>query len=181
MTFRLSTLIPTAAVDVVGVYDVDYTQLFPAGRPIKATVKETSTFFKHPLEDSTTRTDHIIFNPIEIGLSVILSGDEYRNTYHLIKQVFRNQTALIVQTKTDTYQNMYIQGMPHDEAADSYDAVIMQLQIAETQLASATITFLPSNSNDSNTADRGQQEPKNPSADQKSKGTLLSRTFGGFL
>ena len=98
MTTTLRSLVPSFAVDVVGVYDVNFNQVFPDGRPIKATVKEEATFFKHPLENSASRTDHIIFNPVEVSLSVILTGYQYRNVYQQIKQIFRAQTELIVQT-----------------------------------------------------------------------------------
>jgi len=177
MTTSLRNLTPTAAVDVVGVYDVDFNQVFPGGRPIKATIKEEATFFKHPLENSTSRTDHIIFNPVEITLNVVLIGEQYRNVYQQIKQIFRGQTQLIVQTKTDTYENMYIQGMPHDEDPGSFDAVIMSLMLAETQLAATEVVFQAARLSDSDTVDRGQQEPREPTDAEAGRGSLLSRIF----
>lgn len=177
MTTTLRSLVPSFAVDVVGVYDVNFNQVFPDGRPIKATVKEEATFFKHPLENSASRTDHIIFNPVEVSLSVILTGYQYRNVYQQIKQIFRAQTELIVQTKTDTYESMYIQGIPHDETPYSYDAVIMNLNLAETQLAATEVTFQPSNSADTDTVNRGQQEPGTPNDAQQAQGSTLSRIF----
>lgn len=177
MTQSLLNLTPTSAVDVVGVFDVNFNQVFPDGRPIKATINEEATFFKHPLESSATRTDHIVFNPVDINLSVVLTGDQYRNVYKQIKQIFRDQTQLIVQTKTDTYENMYIQGMPHDETPESYDSVIISLALSETQLALTEVTFVPSDLADSNTVDRGQQEPGTPTDAESSRGSTLSRVF----
>lgn len=177
MTVSLRNLTPTAAVDVVGVYDTDFNQVFPDGRPMKASIKEDATFFKHPLESSATRTDHIIFNPVEVNLTVLLTGEQYRNIYQQIKQIFRAQTQLIVQTKTDTYENMYIKGIPHDETSESYDAVVMSLILDETQLAVTEVTFQPSNTADSSTSDRGQQEPKQPTDAEQFRGSTLSRIF----
>ena len=88
----------TKAVDVVGVFDVDFNQLFAGARPLKASIKEDSTFFKHPLESSAVRADHIIRNPVELALALIMSGEDYKSVYQEIKQTYRSQVQLIVQT-----------------------------------------------------------------------------------
>ena len=177
MSTDLSNLTPTKAIDVVGVYDVGFNQVFPEGSPIKAMINEAATFFKHPLEDSTNRTDHMIFDPIEIVMDVMLVGDQYRDIFKQIKQIFRDQTQLIVQTKTDTYENMYIQGMPHDETAREYDSVVVSIALAETKFSATTTTFAPESSADTDTVGRGQQEPKTPTDSQASRGSTLSRWF----
>lgn len=159
MTTDLRSLIPTAAVDVVGVFDVDFNQVFPDARAMKATVKDDATFFQHPLESSVIRTDHIIFNPVQIGLTVIMSGDEYRNIYRQIKQIYRDQTQLIVQTRTDTYEQMYIQQMPHDESPDNFDSVVMEISLYETLIAVTEVSFLPAALKNTDTKDGGQKEP----------------------
>lgn len=178
MTRSLLDLIPSPAVDVVGIYDDQFNQLFDTARPIKATVKPEATFFNHPLESSATRTDHIIFNPVEISLSLILSGDEYRNVYAQIKQAFIDQQQLIIQTRSGAYQNMYIQGIPHDETPDAYDAIILSFNVRETQFAVTEVTFIPAAQGDISTKSRGQQEPRDPTDAEASSGSLLFRWFG---
>lgn len=164
-------------IDVVGVYDTDFKQVFPDAVPIKATINEEATFFKHPIEDSTTRTDHVIFNPVTVGLSVFLTGAQYRDIYSQIKQLFRDQAQLIVKTKTDVYENMYIQSMPHDEEPGSVDSVIMAISLNETKFSQTTVEFLPVDQNDTDTVDRGQQEPIEPSEADQGRASTLSRLF----
>lgn len=168
----------TKAVDVVGVYDVDFNQVFPEARPLKASVSDEALFFKHPLESSATRADHVIFQPIDVAMSVIMSGDDYESVYQQIKQIYRSQTQLIVQTKTDTYENMYIQSIPHEESPANYDSIIMNIILKETKLAATVITFIPESLSDSDSKNRGQQQPKTPTDAQEQRGTTLARWFG---
>ena len=168
----------TKAVDVVGVYDVDFNQVFPDARPLKASVSDEALFFKHPLESSATRTDHIIFQPVKIAMSMVMSGEDYKNVYKQIKQVYRSQTQLIVQTKTDTYENIFIQSIPHEESPANYDSIIMNLILEETKLAVTVITFIPESQSDSDTKNRGQQESKTSTNAQEQRGSTLSRWFG---
>ena len=177
MTFGLLNLIPTRAVDVVGVYDENFKQVFTEGRPVKATINDDATFFKHPLENSDQRTDHIIFNPVEINLTLILAGREARTAFATIKQAYANQTKLIVKTRADTYDDLYVKAMPHDESPDSYDAVVINLILEETRIAGADVSFKPLNSSDSNTVRRGQQRTKTPTDKQESRASTLARLF----
>jgi hypothetical protein len=171
------TEIATKAIDVVGVYDVDFNQLFPNARPLKASISDEALFFKHPLESSATRTDHVIFQPVKISLSMIMSDENYQSVYKQIKQVYRDQTQLIVQTKTDTYEDIYIQGIPHEESPANFDSVIMNLMLEETKIAVTTIIFAPLLQSDSDTKNRGQQESKIPTNAQEQRGSTLSRWF----
>jgi hypothetical protein len=172
---------PTKSVDVVGVFDVDFNQVFPGARPLKLVVNDKATFFKHPLEDSSIRIDHMIFDPVEAVLSLMIYGHNYRNVYQQVKQKYRNQTQLIVLTKVDTYQNMYIQAMPHDESPENFDSVIMALKLYETKFGVTAISFASADPSDSDTKNRGQQDPKEPTENQV--GTLLRLTnwIGGLF
>lgn len=172
------TDVATKAVDVVGIYDVDFNQLFPNARPLKASVSDTALFFKHPLESSATRTDHVIFQPVKIGMSMSMSGEDYISVYKQIKQAYRNQTQLILQTKTDTYENIYIQSIPYEETPANFDSVLMNLMLEETKIAVTVITFIPESESDNNTKNRGQQRPKTPTDAQEKKGSTLYRWFG---
>ena len=172
------TDIATKAIDVVGIFDINFNQVFPDARPLKASVKDDAMFFKHPLESSANRIDHIIFQPVSISMSLMMSGIDYKSVYQQIKQVYRNQDELIVQTKTDTYENMYVQGMPYEESAENFDSVIMNLLLEETKLSITVIIFAPEFQSDSDTKNRGQQEPGTPTDAQDERGSTLSRWFG---
>lgn len=133
----------TTAKDVVGVYDADLNQLFPDARAIKAIVKPIAKVAKHPVETGGTISDNVIYLPIEIELSVILRPGTYRQTYQLIKNVFNSAALLTVQTKTDSYANMLLEKMPHDEDPGFFDTVAMALSFSQFQLVTAQYKTLP--------------------------------------
>lgn len=133
----------SAAVDVVGVFDSNLAQLFQTARPIKAMVKEESKLMEHPGETGVSITDHRIFQPVEIELSLILKPEGYRDTYAQIKAAYTQLTPLSVQTKTGTYANMYVLAMPHDEDPDFFDTVAIALKLREVILVAAQFSQLP--------------------------------------
>lgn len=148
------------AVDVVGVYSQDYTQVFRNARPMKAVVKPDAQLMKHPVETGATVIDNRIINPTLIELFLFLGANEFRDTYQQIKQLWLNGTLLIVQTKTDTYTNQLIAGLPHEEDPDVYDGIIVALKLEEVLFSTAQYgTIQPANPADSTTVDRGNIQP----------------------
>jgi hypothetical protein len=145
------------AADVVGVFDADFNQVFPEGRPIKATIKETARGMEHPIENGSTITDHRVIDPSEITLTLMLVGEEYPDTYGRIKALFQKSELLTVQTKTGSYPSMMIIEMPHDETSDVFDAVPMELKLREVLLVTAQFQALPPAAVQSGTDGRGKR------------------------
>jgi hypothetical protein len=170
----------TAAVDVVGVFDANLNQLFADARPIKAMVKPDSKFMDHPGESGITITDHRVFEPVEIELSMILKAATFRDTYQQVKTAYVGLTALSVQTKADTYANMYIIAMPHDEDPDLFDTISLALKLREVNFVVAQYAQLPaslvSNKSNSSTVKTGQKTAAPATPGQES--ILHSLLFG---
>ena len=157
-----SALIPSASADVVAVMEASSgRQVFAGARPLKATVAESAKLMAHPLEDGSNIVDHRIILPIGISISVILRADDYRETYQEIRRLFRQSVRMTIQTKTDTYTNLYLQDIPHEEDPALFDTITMILQFIETQIAVVQVLALPpaavANTADTSTSDRGQQ------------------------
>lgn len=133
----------THAADVVGVFDSKFAQLFPRARPIKATVKESAKVMEHPVESGATITDHRVILPTEIELTVIVIGEDYRDTYERIRAVFRQTETIIVQTRTGSYENMIVEAMPHDETPEMHEAVPIAIKLREVTLVTAQFQALP--------------------------------------
>lgn len=136
-------LIPTAAYDVVGIFDQNYNQVFRTARPIKATVKEPSKAMKHPIESGGTVADHIVFLPVQIELSLVLAPDEYRNTYEQIRQTYKSATLLTVQTNVGAYENMWIVDLPHDETPEMFGTISIGLRLEEVKFVEAQFQKMP--------------------------------------
>ena len=72
-----------------------------------------------------------------------------------------SQHGLTIQTKTDTYANLYLQDIPHEEDPALFDTITMILQFIETQIATVQVLALPpaavANPADTSTSERGEQ------------------------
>lgn len=160
------------AVDVVGVFDEDFNQLFPDARAIRALVREGSKLMRHPVESGVTITDHRILNPNEVQLSVILRPENYTDTFQDIRAKYLEAKVLSVQTKTGSYSNMLIEDMPHDETSDMADTVAIGLKLTEVQFVTAQYAQLPEKQvkkkSNASTVKTGQKQASTPTPKQNS-------------
>jgi hypothetical protein len=154
----INTLLPSASVDTVAIFDQNYHELFSQAKSIKAVVKEQSKLMEHPIETGAIITDHRIVLPIEIDLSMILASSDYQDVYKSIRQYFFDATLLIVQTRAAIYKNQIISALPHEEDPTMYDALTIALSLKQVLYVSAQYTNTPKYANNSSTIDRGQQQ-----------------------
>lgn len=149
--------------DVVGIFDSEtYTQIFSTARPMKASVAPSIKVMDHPIESGSIKSDFAITLPLEIELSILLQGDEYRDVYESIKTYFTTRTTVVVQLRTTTATDMLIQGMPFEENPDMFDVVPMSLKLRQVQTFNVQYQALASTdvatSTDQSTVSRGAQQ-----------------------
>lgn len=125
--------ISTKAQDVVAVLDSNLNQVVSGARIISAQITEESKVMSHPVETGGTIEDEIVFEPISITLTAILEPASYRTIYQEIKQLYTKRTILTVQTRTDSYQSLVIENMPHDEDASIFDTVAISIRLKEVK------------------------------------------------
>lgn len=175
----MATQSTNAAVDVVGVFDSEFRQLFSLARPLKGMVREEAKVMEHPVESGSSVADHRVILPVEMELTLMLAGEEYRDTYSAIKDAYLNTELLTVQTKTGSYSDMIIAGMPHEEVGEIFDAVPLYLQLKEVKLVTAQFQALPpaavKKKSDASTVKRGEQtaKPEPVGGDGKRKSSIL--------
>jgi hypothetical protein len=155
---NVESTIATAAVDVVGVYDQNYNQLFSGARPIRARVNPKAKLMDHPIETGATITDHRVFLPTEIELNLVFTPDSYTIDYQSVMSAYTSNNLLTVQTRTDTYSNMVIQGPPHEETAELADTISMILSLRQVTIVSSQSAPTPANPVNSKTVSRGAQQ-----------------------
>jgi len=160
----LSNLSSAFAADSVAVFTQDFDQVFKSARALKAVIKENSRVMDHPLENGSMITDHRIILPIEIELTLILSSLDYQDVYKTIKQFYTNGTLLIVQTKSDIYENQLISAMPHEEDPEQYNVLPVILTLRQVQFAQPEYGVVPKAPKNSSNVDRGvvQSSPATP-------------------
>lgn len=156
----VNTLLPSAAVDYVAIFDQDYNQLFREARPIKAVVKESAKVMEHPVESGAVITDHRIILPVEIDMSLILASADYQSVYKAIRQYYLNGTLLIVQTRSGVYENQIITGLPHEEDPSMFDALSIALSFKQVFFVVAQFGTVPKHPSNTNTVNRGVQQGK---------------------
>lgn len=152
-------------VDVVGVFDNDtFSQLFDVARPMKANVSRYAKVMEHPIETGSIVQDFMIVLPVEIELSMLLTGDEYQAVYQEIKGYFLTGTQVSIQTKADVFPNMLIQAMPHEESPEMFDVIPLALKLKQVQQVLVQYQALTATQvakpEDASTINRGAQQPQ---------------------
>ena len=154
----------TNAQDVIAVLNSSFAQVFERARAIKLNISREAQAMKHPLETGAEVTDHRIIMPVGAELSMILSSADYRAVYQQIADLFKRGELLIVQTRVESFPSMLITKMPHEESSDMIDGIALALTLEEAQFVAAQYSALPPKKvkkpKDSDTAKRGEQQPK---------------------
>ena len=175
----LSAFIPTETADLVAILNVDGEQVFARARPLKASISPEIKYMTHPVEKGGNITDHRVILPDIVTLSVVLEAGNYRDTYQAIKQAARSSIPFIIQTKSDTFNNMQITAYPSEEDPTFFDTLLVNVAFREIQFDAAQIQILApdavSNNADTSTVDRGEVQGTDATSEN---GSLLFRVFG---
>jgi hypothetical protein len=156
--------------DVVGIYDEEFRQLIPEGRPVKATVTEPAKLMEHPLEDGSVVTDHRIIQPTEIELSMIADYE----TYEVFSSIRAQAETIAVQTRSSTYLSMVIESISHDETTDVYDRMAIVLKLKHVEFVETQFQSLPPRS----VAPSGSKGKRNASTVKRGEQTATETKNG---
>lgn len=176
----------TKAADVVAVLNGEtFEQVFPDARPLTASIFEVADVMEHPIEDGSKIADHVVFQPVEIDLPLLVVGD-VSSVFAQVRQVFRDRTMLTVQTRAASYDNMLIFEMPHDETAEMLDGVAIAVRLRQAIIVTAQYggkAPLPPKKvkakRQASTVKRGTQQPAKPPPAQEQRGSVLYRLSKG--
>ena len=151
--------------DVVAVVDPDSgEQLFTAAAVMKANVGPSSKIMDHPLEDGSPVSDYKVILPIVMELALLVDSQDFDFTYAQITDAFQDSTFLTVRTNADTFDDMVIEAMPHDETPEMYGMLAISLRLREINLITVQYQALPASQveqpTDQSTINRGEQQPQ---------------------
>ena len=169
-------------MDVTAIFDSEGNQLFSTATLIKASISPSNTFAQHAIEDGSVVADNKIVNQIRMSVTVILNSDDYQSAYKDIKSASVGTVMLNVQTRVDTFPNMYIESYPSEESAAMFDTTSVVLNLVE-QITGTVITrkLAPADvkaSADVDTENRGEQLPK---PDNKTNLQNIAEKVSGFF
>lgn len=149
----------SSSLDVVGVFDSDFFQVFQKARPVYASIRPESRIMDHPLETGSITSDYKITLPLEIEYRVVLPAPYTRDLYEEIWNLWQSSELLTVQTKARNYTKMVIASPPHEEKPDYFDALPMTIRFRQAQVVVATTNYAPADPTQTNTQNLGDQNP----------------------
>lgn len=155
-------------IDQVAVYDSQFRQVFSGASPMRGDAREVARIMEHPLEGGQSVSDYKVILPIEISLPLIIPGRFYRDIYQEIRTLFQKSELLSVKMRADTYGDMVIVQMPHEERADMHDAITVNLQLKQVLLVKKQGSYAPRNQSMTNTQRNGEQLPEAYTIDNNS-------------
>lgn len=164
---------------VTAILDSGGNQIFETVGVLGVSAASNTAYPQHPLENGVVISDHSIRLQDRVSLRCMLDPDDYVEVYRRIKRAFNQRAAFIIQTKVETYTNMYIETLPHEE--DAKNTVSLNLEFIEQQFQSPQIDTLPAsevaNPADSDTRSAGNKQPQEASERQST--TVLNDLLGG--
>lgn len=172
------------AQDLVAILDNESLEpIFTASIPMRVSVNQSKMLTQYQVEDGSTRNDHVVDNPLEMNIDLILS-DEKRAEYASVEQAFNELRLVIVQTSISSYRNMMIEAMPHDENVELGENSMLNVRLLEWREITPSYGDLPPkkvvNKNQSSTVKSGTQQPNETVQTPKTK-TVAQQIFGAIF
>lgn len=163
---------------VTAILDSEGSHVFETAGILGVSAASSKAYAQHTLENGSPITDHVIDLPDRLTLRCILNPDDYIEVYRRIKRAFRQNTAFIVQTKVDTYSNLYIEALPHEE--DRKNTVALSLDFVQQRFQSASISSLPPSSvaNQADTDTRSSGNKRGAAVTEQKRTTILNDLLG---
>ena len=156
---------------VTALFDEDGNQLFETVGILELSASPSNTYAEHTLEDGKVVIDNKIINRIPVSVNAVLSPEDFKSVYAKLKEADKNNTKFTVQTRVDTFYNMYIDSYPWVENASISNTIAITINFTEQQFVEAKTTTLPpqkvKNPPDADTVNSGEKNPV------KSSTTLL--------
>lgn len=151
-------------MDVTAIFDESGSQLFPTAKILRLSAAPSNTYATHVVEDGTTVVDNKIQNQARISINLVLDGGDYQEVYKNIQTASNENTNFTIQTRVNSFSRMYIESYPHEESADIFDTIIMNIDFVEqitSTVQTSTLTAADvSSPADTDTVSRGEQLPK---------------------
>ena len=181
----MTVLSTTSAADLVAILDNEnLQQMFVASAPIGLYVCESKKATQFAVEDGTTRSDHVTTDAIEISFDLFLSDENARNGYEEIRQAWRENRLVTVQTKISSYPDMLILEIPHDETVEGGGSIRVPIRMQEWRTYEPQFGALPpqkvKKAEQSSTVQAGQKQTINTDAEDPAtarRGSVLFKVL----
>jgi len=89
---------------------------------------------EHPKEDGTLITDHIVNDPTQIILQVLISDDD-SSSLNIIQDLYEKSTPVIIKLKNELHDNLVMVSKPLKVDVDHFNNTVYNLTFKEVQEA----------------------------------------------
>lgn len=124
-------------VDVqnIAVYDqAENQQILTALQFLDGSVQDDKKLMEHPKEDGTMVVDHVIDDPIQVTLQVIISDDD-SSSLNELQDLYKNSTPVIIKMKNELHSNLVMSSKPMKADNSHYNKTVYDLTFKEIQEA----------------------------------------------
>ncbi|MTC15793.1 phage baseplate protein [Providencia alcalifaciens] len=163
----------------VKIFNVDnFTTLFETANPIQINVRDEHKATQFTVESGETRSDHVVVQPVEIGMDLILAG-EMKSAFETLQQAYDKNQLVGIQTRVKTYHPMLLVNLYHDEIPEMADAIKLSLRFTEWRTVEPEYGDLPprkvAKKGQSSTVNRGKVQTSTvPEKKKKSAATKVA-------
>lgn len=149
-------------------YTEDGEEVLADASIISCRVDDQSKLMEHPIESGAKISDHKVFEPRSIDMTIAFTADGYAEEYRQLFNLYRDCTIMKLQTKAQVYNNLQIESIPHEEKVETMNRMIFNIKLKEAivvtaQFVKATIVKAKK-APDKPTEEVGQKPPVNESA-----------------
>lgn len=109
-------------------------EIFTDVKIFDASVTKDKQLMEHPKEDGTLITDHVVENPTEITMQVLIS-DFDSASLNQIHDYYKNSTKIVIKVKNQIFPNMIMSGEPFKADSTHYNETVYDLSFKEIQEA----------------------------------------------
>lgn len=164
------------STDVVAILDNASNQILATARPLRATVFDISKIMEHPLETGSVIADHLVRDPVEIDLPLVITGSEAAQVFAELRQHYLAGDLLTVLTRMGSYTSMVLIEIPHDEVPEAADSVTVGVKFREARfITPAKGGYAPKHKKRAKTKKRGAQQTTTANTATEQRGSLLYR------
>lgn len=118
---------------------------------------------EHPKENGTVITDHVIDDPSQVNIQLLIEDDD-ATTINELMDYYRNSTVLTVKIKNEVFSNLIINSKPLSASSDHYDSTVYNLAFKEVQEAITQYVEMPQdqvkNATNAGRVKTGQKQPQ---------------------
>ena len=124
-----------AEIKNIKVYDQETNdQIFGNVQYIDASVTDDKKMMEHPIEDGSMIIDHIVNDPKQVSMQLLISDDDYSSLNELLDYYYTS-SPVVIKVKNEVFTDLVMSSKPLKVDTNYYDKTTYDLTFKEVQVA----------------------------------------------